>query len=100
MGMNLQPRQTLDLQSPTTVRYQVLGWVCVLSMITYIDRVCIKQVRGDMQDSLGLTDAQFAWVFSAFGLASTSGCFRLKVRNRDVRPAHPAPEALAQVGFS
>jgi hypothetical protein len=38
--------------------------------------------------------------FSAFGLASTSGCFRLKVRNRDVRPAHPAPEALAQVGFS
>src|SRR6516225_9134981 len=69
MGMNLQPRQTLDLNTPTTVRYQVLGWVCVLSMITYIDRVCIKLVRGEMQDSLGLTDAQFAWVFSAFGLA-------------------------------
>ena len=69
MGMNLQPRQTLDLHTPTTVRYQVLGWVCVLSMITYIDRVCIKQVSGDMRDDLGISKEQFAWVFSAFGLA-------------------------------
>jgi MFS family permease len=67
--MNLQPRQTLDLHTPTTVRYQVLGWVCVLSMITYIDRVCIKQVGGEMRAVLGVTEQQFAWVFSAFGLA-------------------------------
>jgi MFS family permease len=69
MGMNLQPRHTLDLPTPTKVRYQVLGWVCVLSMITYIDRVCIKQVSGDMREDLGISTEQFAWVFSAFGLA-------------------------------
>lgn len=64
--MNLQ----LGVEArPTLVRYKVLAWACALSMITYIDRVCIKQVGGDMQRALGLTEQQFAWVFSAFGLA-------------------------------
>ena len=53
----------------TRVRYTVLAWFCGLSMITYIDRVCIKQVQGDMQRDLGLTGSQFAWAFSAFALA-------------------------------
>jgi MFS family permease len=66
--MNPQPT---DLTNPaaTRVRYTVLAWFCGLSMITYIDRVCIKQVQGDMQRDLGLTAAQFAWTFSAFALA-------------------------------
>src|SRR5205814_1066395 len=55
--------------APTLVRYKVLGWMCALSMITYIDRVCIKQVGGEMRDTLGVSEAEFAWVFSAFGLA-------------------------------
>jgi MFS family permease len=55
--------------APTSVRYQVLGWLCSLSMITYIDRVCIMQVQGDMQRDLGLTTQQFAWAFSFFALA-------------------------------
>src|SRR6516162_9933946 len=54
---------------PTNVRYVVLGWACSLSMLTYIDRVCIKLVRGDMQTSLGINEQDFGWVFSAFGLA-------------------------------
>lgn len=56
------------LSRPTLVRYGVLGWVCSLSMITYIDRVCIKQVRGDIQKDLGLTPDEFGWVFAAFAL--------------------------------
>src|SRR5262245_14757684 len=56
-------------QKPTLVRYKVLAWACALSMITYIDRVCIKQVGSDMQRDLGLTPQQFSWAFSAFGLA-------------------------------
>jgi MFS transporter, ACS family, glucarate transporter len=51
------------------VRYGVLAWLCSLSMLTYIDRVCIKTVGNDMQADLGLTPQQFGWVFSAFGLA-------------------------------
>jgi MFS transporter, ACS family, glucarate transporter len=65
--------QTL-VETPTTaaatrVRYVVLAWFCTLSMITYIDRVCIKQVQGDMQRDLGLSGTQFSWTFSAFALA-------------------------------
>jgi MFS family permease len=67
--MNYPLPQSLSLARPTSVRYGVLAWVCVLSMITYIDRVCMKQVRTDMQVDLGLTDTQFALAFAAFGLA-------------------------------
>jgi MFS transporter, ACS family, glucarate transporter len=54
---------------PTLVRYNVLAWACGLSMLTYIDRVCIKEVRPDMCRDLGLSDGNFAWVFAAFGLS-------------------------------
>src|SRR5438874_5803870 len=67
--MSLQLASPPLTQQPTAVRYKVLAWACALSMITYIDRVCIKQVGGDMQAALGVTEQDFAWVFSAFGLA-------------------------------
>ena len=54
---------------PTLVRYQVLAWMCALSMITYVDRVSIKQVGGDIRQALDVSDGQLAWVFSAFALA-------------------------------
>ncbi len=54
---------------PTSIRYLVLAWACSLSMITYIDRVCIKQVEGQISADLGLTSQQFAWVFAAFALS-------------------------------
>jgi MFS family permease len=56
-------------EEPTLVRYQVLGWVCILSMITYIDRVCIKLVAGDMRQALDVSEEAFSWAFSAFGLS-------------------------------
>jgi ACS family glucarate transporter-like MFS transporter len=64
-----QPPVELPNIAATRVRYAVLAWFCGLSMITYIDRVCIKQVQGDMQQDLGLSGSQFAWTFSAFALA-------------------------------
>lgn len=67
--MNLQAAPLPVQAQPTFVRYKVLAWACALSMITYIDRVCIKRVEGSMERDLGLTAQQFAWVFSAFGLA-------------------------------
>ena len=57
------------MQKPTLVRYQVLAWMCALSMITYIDRVSIKQVGGDIRSALSITEEQFAWVFAAFALS-------------------------------
>src|SRR5262245_55947652 len=66
MNLLVSPPTT---EKPTLVRYKVLAWACALSMITYIDRVCLKEVAGDMQRELGLTAQQFALAFSAFGLA-------------------------------
>lgn len=54
--------------APSWVRYRVLLWMCALSMITYIDRVCIKMVGGDIRQTLGISAQDFAWVFSAFAL--------------------------------
>jgi len=67
--MNLQTAPPILGSKPTFVRYQVLGWACALSMITYIDRVCFKSVEKDISRALDLTPQQFAWAFSAFGLA-------------------------------
>jgi MFS family permease len=58
-----------SIERPTAVRYQVLAWACSLSMLTYVDRVCIKQVQPDICRDLGLSDQEFAWAFSSFGLA-------------------------------
>src|SRR5438128_1414909 len=64
-----QPLSYEPAEAPTFARYRVLAWLCSLSMITYIDRVCIMQVQGDMQTDLGISKQQFSWVFSAFALA-------------------------------
>lgn len=66
--MNLPVDPTL-IARPTLVRYKVLSWACSLSMLTYIDRVCIKQVAPEIRSDLGITQQQFAWVFAAFGLS-------------------------------
>src|SRR5258705_10871185 len=66
--MNL-PADPALVDRPTLVRYKVLAWACSLSMLAYIDRVCIKQVEPDISRELGLTEQDFKWVFAAFGLA-------------------------------
>ena len=50
-------------------RYRVLGLLFLLSMITYIDRVCISVAGSRMQDDLGMTPEQLGDVLSAFALA-------------------------------
>src|SRR5260370_2209279 len=53
----------------TRIRFFALAWFCSLSMITYIDRVCIMQVQDEIKYDLSITEEQFSWVFSAFALA-------------------------------
>ncbi|MDB5300732.1 MAG: major facilitator superfamily 1 [Phycisphaerales bacterium] len=54
---------------PTHVRYAVMGFLCVLSFLTYFDRVCIMRVQENVQHDLSITDRQMGWIFSAFWLA-------------------------------
>jgi MFS family permease len=56
------------VSSPTHVRLGVLGFACSLSLLTYLDRVCISRVQEDMQYDLCLSPVQMGLVFSAFSL--------------------------------
>ncbi|MFB3829618.1 MAG: MFS transporter [Bryobacteraceae bacterium] len=50
-------------------RHRVLGMLFLLSIITYIDRVCISVAGPRMQDELKMTPEQFGWVIWAFAIA-------------------------------
>lgn len=58
-----------SIEKPTRVRFGVLAFCCVLSMITYLDRVCFGTVAPFIQKEFALTDTQLGWLFSAFALA-------------------------------
>src|SRR6266436_6060982 len=58
-------------QPPTRIRYGVLLFVYVAAFITYLDRVCLSVAAPAMQADLGLSQVQFAWVFTVFYIAYT-----------------------------
>ena len=54
---------------PTKVRWQILGLMLLLSMITYLDRVNISIAARHMTSNYGLSDVQMGKIFSAFIVA-------------------------------
>lgn len=54
---------------PTRIRYGVLAFAGVLSMVTYLDRVSFGTVAPHIQREFGLSDTQLGYLFSAFALA-------------------------------
>lgn len=50
-------------------RYRVLSFLFSLSVITYLDRVCISVVGVRMKTDLGLSTQQFGYILGAFALA-------------------------------
>jgi MFS transporter, ACS family, glucarate transporter len=56
-------------ETPTRVRYGVLGFACTLSMITYLDRVCFGTVAKNIEHEFELSTAQTGYLFTAFALA-------------------------------
>jgi MFS family permease len=54
---------------PTRTRYAVLLFVYFAAFITYLDRVCISVATPAMERDLGLSEIQFAWVFTVFYIA-------------------------------
>jgi ACS family glucarate transporter-like MFS transporter len=63
------PAHDLPRGPATHRRYIVLAFLCVLSFLTYFDRVCIMRVQGDIQADLGISDEAMGLVFGAFWLA-------------------------------
>src|SRR3954465_14617808 len=55
---------------PTRVRYGVMGYLCGMAFILYIDRICIGQAGTAMKAELGLSNFQWGLVRVAFQIAS------------------------------
>jgi MFS family permease len=51
------------------VRHAVLGMLVLLSVVTYLDRICISVSAKEIQSDLGLSESQWGWVLGAFLLA-------------------------------
>jgi MFS transporter, ACS family, glucarate transporter len=54
---------------PSHVRYRVLGMLFLLSILTFLDRVCIGSAAPLIRRDLNLTALQMGGIFSAFSLA-------------------------------
>ena len=57
------------MAQPTRARLTLLNFAFVLSIITFIDRVCIATAMPFIRQDLGLDTVQVGYVFSAFTLA-------------------------------
>src|SRR4051794_36567048 len=53
-------------EQPTRVRYGVMGYLCRLAFILYIDRVCIGQAGTAMKPYLGLRNCRWGLFVVAF----------------------------------
>jgi sugar phosphate permease len=50
-------------------RHPVLLFLCSLTTLTYLDRICISIVGVRLKSDLGLNNEQFGWILAAFALA-------------------------------
>lgn len=66
--MRRMSEPALPATKPTHVRFGVLSFACTLSVLTYLDRVCISRVSGDIQRDLGISQVQMGLIFSAFAV--------------------------------
>lgn len=49
-------------------RYLLAAGTFTLSVLLYVDRICISAAKTPITDELGLTEKQFGWILSAFTL--------------------------------
>ena len=56
-------------ERPTRTRYVVLTYLCLLSFVLYLDRVCISQSAKPIMAELKLDENQFGNVLAAFTIA-------------------------------
>lgn len=56
-------------ERPTRARFVLAAWLCGLSLILYLDRICMGQALVPIQTDLNLSNTQMAVVMMAFMLA-------------------------------
>ncbi len=62
------PEPDLDLPA-TRARFVVAAWLCGLSGILYLDRICMGQAVVPIQKELGLSNSEMSYVLMSFTLA-------------------------------
>jgi len=61
--------------SPTRVRYSILAMLCVMAMITYLDRAANGIAKNDIMAAVDRPVEDFFWVLTAFQIAYA--CFEI-----------------------
>ena len=75
LGAMTTPAEMADLDRadvdarPTRARFAVLAFLCSLTFVLYLDRVCMGQAVKPIQDEMHLTNSQMGMVLMAFTLA-------------------------------
>src|SRR3989442_11571494 len=65
-----KPKNTYTPQMiPSRARFTLLRFAFALSVVTYLDRVCIATAATSIREDLHLTGVQMGWIFSTFTLA-------------------------------
>ena len=69
MQVTPDPASLASASPPTAIRRRVLAWLCSFAALTYVGRIAIIQVQGDISRDLHLSPELLAYAFSAFSLA-------------------------------
>jgi MFS transporter, ACS family, glucarate transporter len=59
----------IDSPAPTRKRLILVGWLCALAAILYLDRICMSQAVKPIRVELGLSNTEMSYVAMAFTLA-------------------------------
>jgi hypothetical protein len=71
-AQNLNTARKMDPQpinKPSITRFKVLGFLFLLTNITYLDRLCISAAAPVITGAFGFSPSQMGYIFSAFTLA-------------------------------
>ena len=65
----IQPHEPPLTERPTFARYGVLTFLCVLTLILYLDRLCIGQALTNIGEEWELKEGDMKWALMAFTLS-------------------------------
>ena len=80
---------------PTRARIVLALWLCGLSAVLYLDRICMSQAVEPIQRELRLTNTQISYVLMAFTLAY--GLFEIPTGRLGDR--HGSRAVLTRIGM-